>query len=161
LCISEGAAGGEEVPMGSLGCFSLYVGLAALLTAGGCLVSLQLWRRPFRTLRREVMRFSEDLFQMADLQKDLYHRICRDLNGIEERVLDLAVPSSDGPLPLERRHQVLTLARRGVDLDEISRRLNMPRGEAELIVRLRKYVETRQPPEHASGAPKRQAGAPS
>jgi hypothetical protein len=107
------------------------------------------------------MRFSEDLFQMADLQKDIYHRICRDLNGIEERVLNLAVPSSDGPLPLERRHQVLTLARNGVDLEEISRRLNMPRGEAELILRLRKYMETKQPPEQAPRAPRGHARAPS
>jgi len=140
--------------MGSLSCFSLYVGMAVLLTAGGCLVSLQLWRRPFRTLRREVMQFSEDLFQMAELQKDIYHRICRDLNGIEERILDLAVPFSEGPLPLERRHQVLTLARKGVDLEEISRRLNMPRGEAELILRLRKYMEAKQPPEPLPAAPK-------
>jgi len=147
--------------MGSLSYFSLYLGMAVLLTAGGCLVSLQLWRRPFRALRREVMRFSEGLLQMADLQKDIYRRICHDLNGIEERVLDLAAPSSDGPLPLERRHQVLTLARNGVDLDEISRRLNMPRGEAELILSLRKYMEAKQPPEQARGAPKRSARAPS
>jgi hypothetical protein len=147
--------------MGSLSCFSLYVGVAALLTAGGCLVSLRLWRRSFRTLRREVMRFSEDLFQMADLQKDIYHRICRDLNGLEERILDLAVPSSDGPLPLERRHQVLTLARKGADLGEISRRLNMPTGEAELILRLRKFMEAKQPPQQASGAPKGHTRAPS
>ena len=147
--------------MGSLSYFSLYVGVAALLTAGGCLVSLQLWRRPFRTLRQEVMRFSEDLFQMADLQKNLYHRVCRDLNVIEERILDLAVPSSDGPLPLERRHQVLTLARKGADLQEISRRLNMPTGEAELILRLRKYMEAKQPLEQGSGAPKGHARAPS
>ena len=78
---------------------------------------------------------------MADLQADLYHHVHRDLTKIEEKVLDMSVPSSDAPPPLERRHQVLTLARKGVALEEIARRLHIPRGEAELILSLRKYIE--------------------
>lgn len=55
------------------------------------------------------------------------------------------MPSADAPLPLERRHQVLTLARKGVSAEEISRRLNIPKGEAELILSLRKYVDAKIP----------------
>jgi Protein of unknown function (DUF2802) len=75
------------------------------------------------------------------LQQEIFQRVCRNLNEIDEKVMELSVPTSDGPLPLERRHQVLTLARKGLSVDEIARRLSMPKGEAELILSLRKYSD--------------------
>jgi hypothetical protein len=59
---------------------------------------------------------------------------------LEERIMELSVPSHDSSLPLERRHQVLTLARQGVALEDIVKRLKAPVGEAELILNLRKYM---------------------
>ncbi len=122
-----------------------YGGVMALVAAGACLGFQCLLRLRLRSLRQEVTRLSEDLLQMADLQTEIYHRVNRGLNEIEEKVLDLSVPSTDMPLPLERRHQVLTLARKGVSVDEIARRLSMPRGEAVLILSLRKYSEAKAP----------------
>ncbi len=102
---------------------------------------------------------SEDLLQMAELQMEIYRRVSKDLSDIEERVLDLSVPSAEATPPLERRHQVLTLARKGVALDEIARRLHMPRGEAELILNLRKYIDAKAPAEPARAAAKAYAPA--
>ena len=127
--------------MSFLNGLSLVLGAAALLAVGGCLIGQLVWRRRFRALQGEVRQLSEDLLQVVELQSDVYRRVCRGLTDVEEKVLELSVPSGDAPLPLERRHQVLTLARRGVAVDEIARRLNMPKGEAELILSLRKYVD--------------------
>jgi len=129
-----------------------FVGSAVLFSAAGCFLLQRLWQRRFRALTQEVTKLSEDLLQMAELQMSIYRRVSRDLSGIEEKVLDLSVPSSDAPLPLERRHQVLTLARKGVSLDEIARRLNIPKGEAELILNLRKYMDAKTSPEPGPGA---------
>lgn len=137
--------------MSWLGNFPLCLGAASLLSAGGFYILQRSWRRRFGALKQEVMRVSEDLLQVVELQADIYRRVCRSLNDIEEKILDLSVPSSNAPLPLERRHQVLTLARKGIAADEIARRLNMPRGEAELILSLRKYVDAKNPQEPAHG----------
>jgi hypothetical protein len=140
--------------MSWFGEFLWCLGAAVLLSIGGCITVHLLWRRRHSALRQEITRFSEDLLQMTELQMDFYRRVCRDLNDIEEKVLDLSVPSSDTPLPLERRHQVLTLARKGMSLEEIARRLNMPQGEAELILSLRKYTDVKKPPQPERGVPK-------
>lgn len=129
--------------MSSLSGLSLVLGAAALLAVGGCFIVQLVWRRRFLALQGEVRRLSEDLLQVVELQSEVYRRVCRGLTDVEERVLELSVPSGDAPLPLERRHQVLTLARKGVAVDEIARRLNMPKGEAELILSLRKYVDVK------------------
>ena len=55
--------------------------------------------------------------------------------------MELSVPSHDKKLPLERRHQVLTLARRGMSVKDIAKRLKAPVGEAELILNLGKFAE--------------------
>ncbi len=118
-----------------------FFGAASLIVAGVCLILLQRWRRRSSALQAEVRRLSEDLLQAVELQSDMYGRVCRSLKDVEERVLELSVPSAEAPPPLERRHQVLTLARRGISPDEIASRLNMPKGEAELILNLRKFVD--------------------
>ncbi len=129
--------------MSSLIGLSLMLGAGALLAAGGCFISQLVWRRRFLALQGELRRLSEDLLQVVELQSDVYHRVSRGLSDVEEKVLELSVPSVDAPLPLERRHQVLTLARKGIAVDEIARRLNMPKGEAELILNLRKYADVK------------------
>jgi hypothetical protein len=129
--------------MNSLDGFFFGLGMSSLIAAAGCLLMWQLWRRRFLFLQAEVKRLSEDLLQAVELQSDMYRTVRRGLNGVEERVLELAVPSADAPLPLERRHQVLTLARRGISTDEIANRLNMPKGEAELILNLRRFVDAK------------------
>jgi DNA-binding NarL/FixJ family response regulator len=100
----------------------------------------RIWERRIRALEAEVNACSDALCQLADTQAALHSKLTRAIGEIEERILDVAVPSRDSSLTLDRRHQVLALARRGVALDEISRRLNVPKGEAQLILNLRKYM---------------------
>ena len=79
---------------------------------------------------------------MVEIQVKAHGKLTRNLEDIEERIMDLAVPSHDPNLPLERRHHILALTRKGMTLDDIVKRLNVPRGEVELILSLRKYMDT-------------------
>lgn len=126
--------------MTSATAFSILLGGLALSCTAASLMLQLFWRRRFLALKKEMGRHSEDLLQVIELQSDLYKRISRNLSEVEEKVLELSVPTTETPLPLERRHQVHTLARQGISADEIARRLNMPKGEAELIMNLRKYA---------------------
>jgi len=101
------------------------------------------WRRRSASIRDEISRMSDDMTQMIELQTKVYRKMNRSLTDIEERVMGLTVPSSDEALPLERRYQVLALARRGMPVEEIADRLNVPRGEADLILRLRRYMDAK------------------
>ena len=140
---------------GFLGC----VGVAVLMSAGGSLLLHKLWQRRFLALKQEMKQFSEDLMQMAELQSDIYRQVSHHLNDIEGKVLDLSVPASDGAHPLERRHQVLTLARKGVGVDEIAHRLGMPKGEVDLILSLHNFVKATPPAQRSQGAVKEYARA--
>jgi hypothetical protein len=91
-------------------------------------------------LERELQHISEVVTQMADVQIKAIQKHSANLEGLEERIMELSVPSHDSSLPLERRHQVLALARQGVALEDIVKRLKAPVGEAEVILNLQKYM---------------------
>jgi hypothetical protein len=93
-----------------------------------------------QALERDLLRFSEALYQMVEIQMKTHQKFSDNLADLEERIMELSVPSHDSSLPLEKRHQVLALARQGVSLEDISKRLKAPVGEAELILNLRKYA---------------------
>ena len=101
--------------------------------------------RRVKTLERDLQRFSEAMCQLAEIQMKSYRKVTGNMGDIEERIVELAIPSDDARVPLERRRQVLTLAHKGVAIEEITKRLNVPRGEAELILNLRKYMDVATP----------------
>ena len=142
---------------GFLGCLAV----AVLIGAGGSLLLHGFWRRRFLALKHELAQLSEDLMQMAELQSDIYLKVNCNLNNLEGKFLDLSAPASEGVLPLERRHQVLTLAHRGVGVDEIARRLSMPKGEVDLILSLRKFAKATPHPQRSQGAAQEYARASS
>jgi hypothetical protein len=96
-------------------------------------------------LERELQSISGVMSQMMEEQMKAHRKYAVNIENLEERMMDLSVPSHDSNLPLERRHQVLTLARQGVGLDEIVKRLKAPTGEAELILNLGKYMSSNAP----------------
>jgi hypothetical protein len=93
-----------------------------------------------RILEQNLQHFSDVVTQMADVQMKTLQKHTANFEDLEERIMELSVPSHDASLPLERRHQVLALSRQGVGLDEIVKRLKAPVGEAELILNLQKYM---------------------
>jgi len=128
--------------------FSLILTLTAI-TASSCGIGYLLidrkYGRRIKNLERDLQRFSEAMCQMAEVQMKSYRKVSGDLGDIEERIVELAIPSEDTRVPLERRRQVLALAHKGVAIEEITKRLRVPRGEAELILNLRKYMDVSTP----------------
>jgi len=96
--------------------------------------------RRIHELERDLQRFSDVMSQMADVQVKTFEKHSASIENLEERIMELSVPSHDSSLPLEKRHQVLALSRQGVPLEDIVKRLKAPVGEAELILNLRKYM---------------------
>jgi hypothetical protein len=93
-----------------------------------------------QSLERDLQRISDVVGQLVEIQMRSHQKSSVRLEDMEERIMELSVPSQDSSLPLERRHQVLALARQGVGLEDIVQRLKAPVGEAELILNLRRYM---------------------
>ena len=90
-------------------------------------------------LEKDLALYTDVVATMAQVQVKTFEKFSNQFDEFEGRILDLSVPSPNPDMPLEKRHQVLTLARQGVALDEIARRVKAPVGEAELILNLRRY----------------------
>ena len=131
--------------------------LVFILAAGSAMFCWNLKKRLLlrtQMLEADLKRMSDAVIQLAEIQMRSHEKSAVRLEDMESRIMELSVPSQDSILPLERRHQVLALARQGVALEEIVKRLKAPIGEAELILNLRKYTGRENSP---SGKPKRQA----
>jgi hypothetical protein len=98
-----------------------------------------------QTLERDLQSISGVMSQIMEIQMQTHHKYSVNLENLEERMMELSIPSQDSTLPLERKHQVLALARQGVGLEEIVKRLKAPAGEAELILNLGKYMNLDNP----------------
>jgi len=112
-------------------------------TCGALASTFLLWIRSekrIRGLERNLQHCSEALCQMVEIQMTEHQKTARNFGDIEERLLSLTTAESDSTRPVDRRYQVLTMSRNGFALDEIVRRLNIPKGEAELILNLKKYI---------------------
>ena len=91
-------------------------------------------------LEQDLQQVSSAMSQMAEIQLKNYEMFSSNIADLEERLVELSIPSFDDNLPLERRHQVLSLAQQGMPLEEIVKKLKAPVGEAELILNLRQYL---------------------
>jgi hypothetical protein len=92
-------------------------------------------------LERSLQAFSDVISQMAEIQTKAIQKSSGKFEDIDERIMDLSIPSQDANLPVERRRQVLALARQGLPLEDIAKRLKAPVGEAELILNLSQYLD--------------------
>ena len=110
--------------------------------AGGIIIyyaSIKKMLRRIQILEKDVARYTDLIDKMADVQSKTLEKFSRRFEELDERLLELSIPSWDPEMPLEKRHRVLTLAKQGVPMDEIVERVKAPVGEAELILNLRKY----------------------
>ncbi len=102
----------------------------------------KIFSQRIQSLEQDLLSICSAVSQMAEIQMKTHRKYSTSLESLEERIMELSIPSNDSKLPLERRHQVLTLARRGMALNDIVKRLKAPVGEAELILNLGKYART-------------------
>ena len=81
---------------------SLILSLTAI-SAASCGVGYFLidrkYGRRIRTLERDLQRFSEAMCQMAEIQMKSYRKVSGNLGDIEERIVELAIPSEDTRVP--------------------------------------------------------------
>jgi len=96
-------------------------------------------QRRIEALEEEIARYADVIAKIADVQSKTFEKFSRRFEELDERILDLSIPSWDTEMPLEKRHQVLALAKKGISINEIVERVKTPVGEAELILNLRKY----------------------
>jgi len=78
---------------------------------------LGLWLRSekrVKALERDLRQCSEAVCQMIELQMREHRRLACSIDDIEERILGYAAPDIGSPKPVDRRHQVLTLSRKGL-----------------------------------------------
>jgi|WetSurMetagenome_2_1015567.scaffolds.fasta_scaffold11019_5 hypothetical protein len=125
---------------------SLFLFIATVTVAGSfCLLSETIFEKKILkrigSLERDLQAYSDMMSAMADVQTKIVHQYSSRFEDLEERIMDLSIPSHDANLPLERRRQVLALARQGAALEDITKRLKAPAGEAELILNLQKYMD--------------------
>ncbi len=118
-----------------------HVTLVAFCALAVCCLGWFRCERRMRILEQKLQSSSEALGQMMEIQINEHRRVNGIFGEIEERILNLSAPETEPARPLDRRHQVLTMSRNGFGLDEITKRLNIPRGEAELILSLSDYVK--------------------
>jgi hypothetical protein len=119
-----------------------------ILAFCACVPALVIWKiisRRIQNLEQDLQSIGCAVSQMAEMHLKSTRKYSASLESLEERIMELSVPSHDTNLPLERRHQVLTLANRGMSLEDIVKHLKAPVGEAELILNLGRYTDTEGP----------------
>ena len=121
-----------------LNTFLVFMAVAGAL--GFCWSTTRKMLQRIQALEQELRRTSDAVIQLAEIQMQSQKKYSVRFEEMEERIMELSVPTHDSSLPLERRHQVLALSRQGVALEDIVKRLNAPVGEAELILNLSKYM---------------------
>ena len=121
--------------------FSLAIGWvvsSALSCAAVYVLSRKTWLRRIEALERDLQAASGMVCEMAEIQMQSFQKIFTNLSEIEDRILDLSIPSQDSAAPLERRRRVLALGGKGTPVEEIVKQAGVPRGEAELILSLQR-----------------------
>ena len=71
-----------------------------------------------QNLEQDLQCLSNVMSQMVEVQTETHRRHVTRFEDLEERIMDLSIPSPDSDSPLERRHQVLALARQGIGIEE-------------------------------------------
>lgn len=115
----------------------------AVLALCACIPALvirKIYLQRIDSLEQDLQDTCSVVSHLAEMQADSHSKLSASMGNLEERIMELSIPSHDSSLPFERRHQVLTLARQGLALKDIVKRLNAPVGEAELILNLGKYI---------------------
>ena len=120
--------------------FSLIIGLALFVRTRA--LALQ-WNALETRFDAEISDLSGDLDTLSRISGEQARRIAWLENRVatapeETETLEQMLSATAKPTITERRHRVLSLARRGQDTQTIARTLGMPHGEVELMINLSK-----------------------
>lgn len=91
---------------------------------------------------QERQKLIQQLMRKLDQQLDEGRKLCRELESLQENIPHLN-SSPMGIQPPADNHDILMLARKGLDATAIARRLQKPVGEVELVLKLQEIVPHR------------------
>lgn len=85
-------------------------------------------------LEERVGKIARLLEEMVQLNESAYRSMTQTIRTLETGIqkTDRSAP----PSPVEKKHKILNLFQKGIPAEEISRRLNVPRGEVDLVASL-------------------------
>ena len=130
------------------------IALAGLLVSLGAGVAVVVLARKLREANNSQQLLATDMdYRLNEIRHNLevvaqhtsaqLQRIAQPIPAAQPRAPEPAVATSTAAAPTgsrqsvtERRHRVLTLARRGMDIRAIAQTLGMPHGEVTLIIRM-------------------------
>lgn len=120
--------------------------MATLIVATNGLVMLLLMAALFLLHRRGKRIVSlqaqtrEAVGQLAELSDRAFSLLAAELQGLRANLGPVnSISASNALLDLHTRSRVITLAAHGMGVEEIAEKLNISRGEAELIIKLNSY----------------------
>lgn len=106
------------------------IGLAAVYTVLRC--------RDVKAIQQSRRDWEKSLQDAVGLSEQMYKVLSREIQDLRQEIENLHAPldfyTASGNL--DKRFQVLSLAARGLTLDEISDKVSIPKGEADLILRV-------------------------
>jgi hypothetical protein len=96
----------------------------------------------FDTNLQERQKLIQQLMRKLDQQLEEGRKICQKLENLQQSVSH--IPSSSlGTQPATDNYDVVMLAKKGLDVSAIARRLQKPVGEVELVLKLQKITPDR------------------
>jgi hypothetical protein len=115
--------------------------IVSLVFCGGALhvTTKRKMMKRIQDLEQDLQGYADVMLKVAEVQTKTQEAFSSRFEELDERIIELSVPHQDPDVPLERRHKVLALARQGMALEDIVKRLKAPVGETELILNLNKY----------------------
>jgi hypothetical protein len=119
----------------------IHITINILITLLGTALYLAARRKDLLRIGEMRSEFAEAIRELVTWSERAYKDLSREIKQIQDQLAEPARPDDVQTSfnNLDKRSHVIALAEKGLDLDEISQKLNVPKGEAELIINLKKY----------------------
>lgn len=119
----------------------IHIAINMILIVLGTALYLAARRKDLMRIAEMRNEFAEAIRELVTWSEHAYKDLSREVKRLQDQLAERARPDDVQTSfnNLDKRSHVISLAEKGLDLDEISQRLNVPKGEAELIINLKKY----------------------
>ena len=128
------------------GILFILVVLNLAVSAGLVFFYRALRRRDASALQKARREGERNLQETVDLCEQMYKILSKEIQELRQEIDGLSVPAviPTSNNRLDKRFHVLSLAARGLGLDEIVEKADIPKGEAELILRLNRLKNAKE-----------------